>query len=391
MAIISTEKVIHLLNSGKKATQIAKKYNITRNAVYYHIDKLRKKERNTESYPDKLKIDYNPSYNWSIYNDGLVKRGEIIFDFDQFKNWDKELESMNKNKVGRQYQYPDSYIKFLLKLKSIFQVDYRTLQGISNRLVILIPHAKASADYTTLQKRFQEQEIKLEVYEESEKQEIAGDSSGLKTSQRGEYRMNKYRDGVKKKYIKLHLAVNIKNNQVVSCIVTDEAGRDNKQMDDLIDEASEYGEIISASFDRGYDSKENYWFLRQQGIKDAIKPRKTMKLSKLKEEIPKIKLRIQRWDEKYKSTVKLKQQLCRMEELEYYLEDPEGWKKQKNYGQRWKSEAMFSVLKRVFGDAVFSKDMKAIQNEVMMKISMMNKFTSITIKAKKDLNCMGFT
>ena len=162
-------------------------------------------------------------------------------------------------------------------------------------------------------------------------------------------------------------------------------------MDDLVDEASEYGEIIGASFDRGYDSKENYWSLKQRGIKDAIKPRRTMELSKLKNEIPKIKLKINRWDGKNKSTVKLKQQLCRMEELEYYLEDPEGWKKEKNYGQRWKSEVRFSVFKRKFGESVFSKVMKAIQNEVMMKINMMNKFTSITIKAKKDSNCMGFT
>lgn len=384
-----TDKVIELLKEGKTVQEIATEYKITRQGVYYHIDKLNKEKKNTESYPDKPKIDYNPSYNWSIYNDGLVKRGEIIFDVDQFKNWDKELELMNENKVGRQYQYPDSYIKFLLKFKFIFQIDYRTLQGISNRLVILIPNAKASADYTTLQKRFQDLEIKLEVYEKSEKQEIAGDSSGLKTSKRGEYRMNKYRDGVRKKYIKLHLAVNIKTNQVVACIITDEAGRDNKQMNDLVNKASEYGEITGASFDRGYDSKENYWFLKQQGIKDAIKPRRTMELPKLKKEIPKIKLRIEKWDNK--NTEKLKKQLCRMEELEYYLEDPEGWKKEKNYGQRWKSEVRFSVFKRKFGDAVFSKAMKTIQNEVMMKVNMMNQFTSITMKAKKDLNCLGFT
>ena len=203
--------------------------------------------------------------------------------------------------------------------------------------------------------------------------------------------MNKYRAGVRKKYVKLHIAVNTKSNQVVSCIITDETGRDNKQMVALVEEASKYGKIIGAAFDKGYDSKENYWFLKQQGIKDAIKPRKTMELSKLKEEIEKIKLKINRWDAKNKSSIKLKKQLSRMEELEYYLKDPEGWKKEKNYGQRWKSEVRFSVLKRLFGEAVFSKAMKTIQNEVMMKVNMMNKFASITIKAKKDLNCIGFT
>jgi len=392
MAVLTTDNVIELLKAGKNVQEIAKEYKITRQAVYYHLDKLNKKKKATESYPDKPKIDYNPTYNWRIYNDGLVKRGEIIFDFEQFKNWEKELKLMNKNKAGAPYIYPNSYIIFLLKIKSIFQIDYRTLQGISNRLVVLIPYAKASADYTTVQKRFKELEVKLEVYREREEnQEIAGDSSGLKTSRRGEYRMNKYRAGVRKKYVKLHIAVNTKSNQVASCIITDETGRDNKQMVALVEEASKYGKIIGAAFDKGYDSKENYWFLKQQGIKDAIKPRKTMELSKLKEEIEKIKLKINRWDAKNKSSIKLKKQLSRMEELEYYLKDPEGWKKEKNYGQRWKSEVRFSVLKRLFGEAVFSKAMKTIQNEVMMKVNMMNKFASITIKAKKDLNCIGFT
>ena len=50
---------------------------------------------------------------------------------------------------------------------------------------------------------------------------------------------------------------------MVACIITDEAGRDNKQMDGLVDEASEYGEITGASFDKGYDDKENYWLLTQ--------------------------------------------------------------------------------------------------------------------------------
>ena len=111
MAVLITNMVVEILKKGKTAQEIATEYKITRQGVYYHIDKLNKEKKNTESYPDKPKINYNPTYNWSIYNDGLVKRGEIIFDFDQFKNWDKEVELMNKNKVSRKYQNPESYKK----------------------------------------------------------------------------------------------------------------------------------------------------------------------------------------------------------------------------------------------------------------------------------------
>ena len=38
--------------------------------------------------------------NWNKYNESLVKRGEVLLDFDVIDNWDKELEEMNKDKEG---------------------------------------------------------------------------------------------------------------------------------------------------------------------------------------------------------------------------------------------------------------------------------------------------
>ena len=37
---------------------------------------------------------------WSIYNQSLVRRGEILLGFDVINNWDAELKEMNKDKVG---------------------------------------------------------------------------------------------------------------------------------------------------------------------------------------------------------------------------------------------------------------------------------------------------
>ena len=38
---------------------------------------------------------------WSVYNQSLVRRGEILLGFDVIDNWDTELKDMNKDKVGR--------------------------------------------------------------------------------------------------------------------------------------------------------------------------------------------------------------------------------------------------------------------------------------------------
>jgi hypothetical protein len=35
---------------------------------------------------------------WSSYNESLVRRGEVILDFDVIDSWDSELKRMNNGK-----------------------------------------------------------------------------------------------------------------------------------------------------------------------------------------------------------------------------------------------------------------------------------------------------
>jgi hypothetical protein len=43
--------------------------------------------------------------DWVEYNAKLVKRGAWFFDFSFLESFNAELSEMNKNKVGRPYQY----------------------------------------------------------------------------------------------------------------------------------------------------------------------------------------------------------------------------------------------------------------------------------------------
>ena len=45
--------------------------------------------------------------NLKKYNESLVKRGEILLDFDVIYNWSSELDNMNQGKEGRKFLYPD--------------------------------------------------------------------------------------------------------------------------------------------------------------------------------------------------------------------------------------------------------------------------------------------
>lgn len=52
--------------------------------------------------------------NWHVYNESLVRRGEIILDFDVLDNWNNELKNMNGGKEGASYVYPDTFVQLLL-------------------------------------------------------------------------------------------------------------------------------------------------------------------------------------------------------------------------------------------------------------------------------------
>lgn len=365
------------LKKGKSVIEIAKKYKRTRQAIYWHIE--RKKNKRKKRY-NKPKKNYNALIDWKIYNEGLVKRGELLLDFDIFKNWDEEKNMQNEDKVGAPYKYPDSFIIFLLQIKSAFQIDYRMTEGIARKLIVFIPQAEKACDYSTLQKRLKELNVDLKVYRKiKEGQDIAGDSSGLKTTERGEYRMNKYKDGKRKKYVKIHIAVNIKESQVVSCIITDEGGNDGKQLSDLVVKAEKEGKVAKGLFDKGYDSKENFWFLKEKGIICGIKPRETMTGNRLEKEIKKTEKEIAD-DDNLEET---KKRLLRLQEMKKYQEDEDGWKKEKDYGQRWEVEGRFSVFKRLFGESIFSKRMESTKNEVILKTNLMNRFASFLIDGTK--------
>jgi len=46
--------------------------------------------------------------NWTSYNESLVRRGEVILDFDIIDGLYVEFERMNEGKRGATYDYPNS-------------------------------------------------------------------------------------------------------------------------------------------------------------------------------------------------------------------------------------------------------------------------------------------
>ena len=296
--------------------------------------------------------------NWKKYNEFLVRRGEILLDFDVIDNWDNELEGMNKGKEGRKFVYPDSFIKLLGYMRAYFHLPYRQTEGIVRA------HAANTLpsipDYSRICRRINRLNIKIndDVNNNSSLQHddyfiIAIDSTGTKVTNRGEWIRHKW--NVKRGYLKIHVAVDIKKKRILSLIVTSEQVHDGKVLPQLIDDITlKQNKVIdTAIMDGSYDSNKNFQLLSFKGIQSAIKVRKNSRCKKTNHYLRNKNVQLQKTNMKQ-------------------------WKDSVSYGQRWIVETVFSCIKRLFGEYVTAIRFENMIKEIMLKASLYNWFQSIT-------------
>ena len=79
---------------------------------------------------------------------------------------------------------------------------------------------------------------------------------------------------VRKGYLKIHVAVDIKKRKIVSLEVTSEEIHDGSRLKNLVDNALENNTLKIVIADGAYDSKENFRYLYANNIEATIKVRK---------------------------------------------------------------------------------------------------------------------
>jgi hypothetical protein len=169
--------------------------------------------------------------NWPSYNKSLVRRGGVILDFDVIDSWYSELDGMNNGKIGCtvplfRFVYPVSRIR-----EGIFHLPYRQAEGV------VMAHAgnkvPSIPNYSTINRRVNTQDITISERHEVDNDNgddddiiIALDSTGIKVANRGEWMRHKWQ--VRKGYLKIHVAADIKRKRILSLEVTSEEVHDGK-------------------------------------------------------------------------------------------------------------------------------------------------------------------
>jgi hypothetical protein len=257
----------------------------------------------------------------------LVRRGEVVLDFDVIDNWNNELDKMNDGKEGASYRYSESFVQLLEYMRAYFHLPYRQTEGAvkahSSKKVPSIP------DYSTINRRVNKLDVKINERVGNNNIVIALDSTGIKATNR-EVSGCLINGECKKRLLKdTYVAVDIKKKKILSLQVTSEEVHDGNRLKKLVDNASENNiDVKRVIADGAYDSKENFRYLFDNDIEAAIKVRKNSSSTSMNCCYPR------------KVTI-----------LEQ-LKDFKKWKNSISYGYRWMAETVFSSMKRMFGEYI---------------------------------------
>ena len=273
---------------------------------------------------------------------------ELLLDFDVIDEWDHELSQMNEGKVGEPYDYPDSFMQLLGYMRAYFHLPYRQTQGV------VIAHASKKVpgipDYRPISRRINKLEIKINERLGNDIV-IALDSTGIKVANRGEWIRHKWH--VRKGYLKIHVAVDIKRKRILSLEVTSEEVHDGRILKKLVDNASENNNLKGILADGMYDSNNNFRYLSKNHIKPGIKTR---------------------------SNSKVKSTNCHARNMSVVKQQAnfKRWKRSVSYGHRWMAETVFSSIKRMFGEHVTARKFSNMVKEIFLKATLYNMFNRMT-------------
>jgi IS5 family transposase len=289
--------------------------------------------------------------DWRQVNEGLVKRGEILLDLRILNRWDSELERMNARKEGGRYVYPEIFVRLLGYVHLLFHLPYRQTEGFLKALRRFDSRIEVP-DYSTIDRRVNRLNVKLDTEDYGDDVVIAVDASGVKVSNRGDWMRRRWR--VRRGYLKIHIAVDVKRKRILALEVTDDKVGDERMLQPLVEEASRKAKIVKTIGDGAYDTRSNFRYLDENGIEPVIKVRR---------------------DASSKAGGCVPRKLVAQE----YLRNPEAWKRRHRYGQRWMVESVFSTFKRTFGEYVSAKTMRNMANEIILKASLYNLLTGLTV------------
>lgn len=287
--------------------------------------------------------------NWREYNKKLVQRGSLTFLIDPKIMKTLEVKAQKKGK-GHPLEFSDQLILLLLMVKIHYKMPYRMLEGFARFFFEQFKKMKVPT-YSLTCKRAKELSTKLPKLSSCRPKTIIVDATGIKVQGEGEWKVKIHGKGRPRKWIKLHVAIDERTQEIVGEISTAATVDDGKAFPKVVQQVRGRPKLVIG--DGAYDDRDVRDLIREKGGKSLIPPPSNAVCHGTDLERDDAIKVIQAFggDKAAKSI----------------------WGKLSGYSRRALVETTFSRYKKMFGERAFSRTQERIIVEHRLKCVLLNK------------------
>ncbi|UZR99609.1 IS5 family transposase [Chondrinema litorale] len=222
---------------------------------------------------------YKPR-NWKAYNASLCMRGSLTLWLSAgvYRDW---CDISKQDKVVGEKHYSDLIIELCLTIRQVYRLPLRQCTGFLKSIFSLMGLSDlAVPNYSTLSRRASGLDLKLSGRPLDQKMNIAVDSTGLKVYGEGEWKVRKHGITKRRTWRKLHLGIDLKSQQIVACVLTDNSVDDAEAVSAVLAQVTApLGKFYG---DGAYDKKKCRRAIYKRGGDIIIPPAKNAVISKEK-------------------------------------------------------------------------------------------------------------
>jgi hypothetical protein len=300
--------------------------------------------------------------NWQEYNQSLENRGNFTILLDTALLYNQVAQT---GRAGHPYEYSNSLILFLAQLRELTQLPLRQTIGAAKAVFTQADLTIPLPKYNTLSRRMRGLQIPTHLDKISFTSPIIllPDSTGLKISGEGEWKVRKHGKDKRRTWVKVHLGVDYNTGACVATDITDADTHDARSFNTLLQQAETVHEVEMISADGAYSGRPTREIATEHKVRLVSPPPKNAayhgSLNQYGEIIDDPGW--ETWNESVRGVIRL----GRAE-----------WKRQMGYHKRSLAETAMSRLKRSFGGCLKSKTKRNQIAEVTLRVSLLNLFTS---------------
>ena len=277
--------------------------------------------------------------------------------------------------------YSDALIAWIVLLRTVLKTSYRLMLGIANSFI-----TKAGLPAISLTQLFDRcTSIGLNIGSEGRflafgagnvppkpyRITVALDATGISLNKYGGWLAHRWNMKKASGWIKLHVAVDVSTNEILAFVVTDESVGDisctDKLMDLVMAAGHDVGKLLA---DAGYDSKANWNRYLGMGMGVCINIRSSQVNDRFRP--------TGRYKGRSYGCVARGNAIRRINMI-----GRDQWKKENDYGMRWKVECTFSDLKRILMDILRARTRWNCVQETLNKVLAHNMYKNIRVQLRR--------